>query len=43
MFNKMALTISFNHIALSVKDVDESIQFYKNVLQLDEIDANVEN
>ena len=38
MSNKMALTISFNHIALSVKDVDESIQFYKNVLELEEVE-----
>ena len=34
----MALTFSFNHIALSVKDVDESIQFYKNVLELEEVE-----
>jgi len=31
------LTFSFNHIALSVKDVSESIEFYQKVLQLDEI------
>ena len=30
-------TFSFNHIALSVKDVDASIEFYKTVLQLEEI------
>ena len=34
----MPHTISFNHIALSVKDVDESVQFYQKVLQLDEIE-----
>jgi catechol 2,3-dioxygenase-like lactoylglutathione lyase family enzyme len=28
---------SFNHIALSVKDVDRSAEFYKNVLKLQEI------
>jgi len=27
----------FNHIALSVKDVNESIEFYQKVLQLEEI------
>jgi catechol 2,3-dioxygenase-like lactoylglutathione lyase family enzyme len=34
----MTLTLSFNHIALSVKDVDESVQFYQKVLQLEEIE-----
>jgi lactoylglutathione lyase len=28
---------SFNHLALSVKDVDRSAEFYKNVLKLQEI------
>ena len=28
---------AFNHIALSVKDVNESVEFYQNVLQLKEI------
>jgi len=28
----------FNHIALSVKDVDESIEFYQNLLHLKEIE-----
>ncbi len=28
---------SFNHIALSVKNVNQSIEFYQKVLQLDEI------
>lgn len=31
------LTFSFNHIALSVKNVNESIEFYQKVLQLEEI------
>ena len=30
-------TYLFNHIALSVKDVNESISFYQRVLQLKEI------
>jgi len=30
-------TFKFNHIALSVKDVDQSIAFYQKVLQLKEI------
>lgn len=30
-------TFSFNHIALSVKDVNESIEFYQKILQLKEI------
>lgn len=30
-------TYSFNHIALSVKDVNESVEFYQKVLQLKEI------
>lgn len=30
-------TFSFDHIALSVKDVNESIEFYQKVLQLEEI------
>ncbi|MEL6537268.1 MAG: VOC family protein [Bacteroidota bacterium] len=30
-------TFTFNHIALSVKDVDESIGFYQRVFQLQEI------
>lgn len=33
----MAPKFAFNHISLSVKDVDESVQFYQNVLQLNEI------
>lgn len=31
------LTFSFNHMALSVKDVNASVEFYQKVLQLDEI------
>jgi len=34
----MTFTFSFNHIALSVKDVDKSVQFYQKVLQLEEIE-----
>ena len=30
-------TFSFSHIALSVKDVNASVEFYQKVLQLDEI------
>ena len=30
-------TYSFNHIALSVKDVNESVEFYQKVLHLEEI------
>lgn len=32
-----AFSFSFNHLALSVKDVDRSAEFYKNVLKLQEI------
>lgn len=38
MFN-----FSFNHIALSVTDVNESIAFYKKVLQLKEIKNTASN
>ncbi|WP_412560257.1 VOC family protein [Winogradskyella sp. MIT101101] len=31
------ISVNFNHIALSVKDSDESAEFYKNVLNLNEI------
>lgn len=31
------LTFSFNHIALSVKNVNQSIEFYQKVFQLEEI------
>ncbi|MFC0606083.1 VOC family protein [Winogradskyella pulchriflava] len=36
-------TFSFNHIALSVKDVDASVDFYKKVLQLEEIKNTASN
>ncbi len=36
-------TFSFNHIALAVKDVNVSIDFYKRVLQLKEIDNTASN
>ena len=32
-----SFNFSFNHLALSVKDVDRSAEFYKNVLNLQEI------
>lgn len=38
MFN-----FSFNHIALSVKNVDESVAFYQKVLQLKEIENTASN
>lgn len=31
------VNLTFNHIALSVKDLDKSAAFYKEVLQLQEI------
>ena len=36
-------TFSFDHIALSVKDVDESVEFYQKVLQLKEIENTASN
>ena len=36
-------TFTFNHIALSVKDVHESIAFYQKVLQLEEIENTASN
>lgn len=36
-------TFIFNHIALSVKDVDKSVEFYQKVLQLDEIENTASN
>lgn len=36
-------TFIFNHIALSVKDVNESTEFYKKVLQLKEIKNTASN
>tara|TARA_Y100000034_G_scaffold19800_1_gene22514 strand:- start:56627 stop:57007 length:381 start_codon:yes stop_codon:yes gene_type:complete len=37
------MTFTFNHIALSVKDVDESVQFYQKVFQLEEIENTASN
>lgn len=36
-------TFSFNHVALSVKDADKSIEFYQSVLQLKEIKNTASN
>lgn len=33
----------FNHIAISVKDVDESIEFYQKILELKEIKNTASN
>jgi catechol 2,3-dioxygenase-like lactoylglutathione lyase family enzyme len=35
--NENPFEVKFNHIALSVKDVNKSADFYKNVLNLNEI------
>ena len=35
--NKNPYSVTFNHVALSVKDVDQSAEFYKNTLNLQEI------
>jgi len=35
--DKNDFTVNFNHLALSVKDVDESAEFYQDVLNLVEI------
>lgn len=32
-----SFNFAFNHLALSVKDVDRSVEFYKNTLKLEEI------
>lgn len=37
------ISFTFNHIALSVKDVDESVEFYQKVLQLKEIENTASN
>ncbi|MFN7099905.1 MAG: VOC family protein [Flavobacterium sp.] len=34
---KESFSLQLDHMALSVKDLDRSVQFYKNVLQLQEI------
>ena len=36
-------SFKFNHIALSLKDVNESIDFYKKVLSLEEIENTASN
>lgn len=36
-------TFSFNHLALSVKDVDVSIKFYQKVFQFKEIENTASN
>ena len=36
-------TFLFNHIALSVKDVDESVEFYQKVFHLKEIENTASN
>ncbi|WP_452229456.1 VOC family protein [Lacinutrix sp. MEBiC02404] len=36
-------TFSFNHIAISVKDVDKSMAFYQKVLQLKEVENTASN
>lgn len=33
-----AVSLTFNHLAISVKDVNRSAEFYKNILQLKEIE-----
>lgn len=37
------MTLTFNHIALSVTDVDDSVRFYQNALQLKEIENTASN
>ena len=34
---------TFNHLALSVKDLNRSVDFYKNVLHLKEIENRTKN
>ena len=40
--DKSTLTFTFDHLALSVKDVDRSAEFYKTVLNLQEITNRTE-
>lgn len=35
--DKKEISVNFNHCALSVKDVNQSAEFYKSILNLDEI------
>jgi catechol 2,3-dioxygenase-like lactoylglutathione lyase family enzyme len=35
--NKTKFNVTFNHLALSVKDVNKSAEFYKSILNLEEI------
>ena len=39
----MKHNFSFNHIAISVKDVNKSVEFYQKVLQLKEIENTASN
>jgi len=36
-------TFSFNHIALSVRDINKSVAFYQNLLELPEIENTASN
>lgn len=40
--NSSSFTLTFNHLTLSVKDLDRSVEFYKNVLNLQEITNRTE-
>ena len=37
------MRVSFNHIALSVKDVNASVAFYQDLLELEEIENTASN